>query len=222
MTFNKDLEFILRKFSHELRNPLTAAYSTLQLIQYQHPEVKDYKHWSALTHDLEYMNELLTELSDFAKSDQLRLSTFSFRNLLKEVVLTFASSIEHSEVEFTSKIHPSIHQITGDRTKLQEVFLNLLKNSYDACLPKGSIYLEAFSEGDFVTIVIEDNGSGIDDSIRTKVFDPYFTTKENGKGSGLGLPICKRIVNAHGGVISIDSYFQKETIATVHLPLRQK
>ena len=129
-----NMEYILSKFSHELRNPLTSVYSTIQLIEMQHPEVKDFKYWSTLAPDLEYMNNLLTELSDFSKSEKLQLETFSLRALLEHVSLSFAATIADSEVEYTSKISPSIHQITGDKTKLQEVFLIGKNFAWLSCL----------------------------------------------------------------------------------------
>ena len=79
MTFNQDIEFMLSKFSHEIRNPLTTLYSTVQLIEMKHPEVKEFNHWSSLTYDIEYMNQLLDELSNFAKSERLNSETFDFR-----------------------------------------------------------------------------------------------------------------------------------------------
>ena len=122
------MEYILSKFAHELRNPLTSAYSTVQLIEMQHPEVKDFKFWSNLAFDLEYMEQLLKDLSNFSKSETLQLSTFSLGTLLEKIALSFAADVANSDIEFTAKISPSIPQITGDKTKLQEVFLNLLKN----------------------------------------------------------------------------------------------
>ena len=214
------MEYILSKFSHELRNPLTTVYSTVQLIEQQHPEVKDYKYWSNLAHDLEYMNQLLTELSDFAKSEPLHLSTFPLRALLEQISLSFAASIADSDVEYTSKLSPSINQITGDKTKLQEVFLNLLKNAYDATAPNKSIYLEATCDEHFVYILIQDTGCGITKEQLPTIFEPFVTYKKN--GSGLGLAICDNIIKAHGGSISVDSAIHIGTTFIVTLPLHQK
>ena len=210
------MEYLLSKFSHELRNPLTTVYSTIQLIEMQHPEVKDFKYWSNLAHDLEYMNELLTELSDFAKSETLNISTFSLRSLLEHVSLSFAAYIADSEVEYTSKISPSINQITGDKTKLQEVFLNLLKNAFDATTPNNTIYMEATSDEAFITIRVQDTGCGITEEQLPKIFEPFVTYKKN--GSGLGLAICNQIIKAHGGTISVESTVNVGTTFTVSLP----
>ena len=209
------MEYILSKFSHELRNPLTTVYSTIQLIEMQHPEVKEFKYWSNISQDLEYMEQLLVELSDFSKSERLHKSSFSLRALLEQVSLSFAASIATSEVEYTSKISPSINQITGDKTKLQEVFLNLLKNAFDASLPNKTIYLEASCDQNFVTIIVRDTGCGIEPEHLPTIFEPFVTYKKG--GSGLGLAICKNIIQAHGGTISVES--TKGVGTTFHLSL---
>lgn len=211
------MEYILNKFAHELRNPLTTVYSTVQLIEMQHPEVKEFKYWSNLSVDLEYMNQLITELSDFSKSERLQLSTFSLRSLLEQISLSFAASIATCEVEYTSKISPSVHQITGDKTKLQEVFLNLLKNALDATKPNKSIYLEASGNTDSVTISIRDTGCGISEARLPTIFEPFVTYKKD--GTGLGLAICRNIIHAHGGTISVESVVNEGTTFTVTLPL---
>ena len=212
-----DMEYLLSKFSHELRNPLTTVYSTVQLIEMQHPEVKDFKYWSNLARDLEYMNCLLTELSDFSKSEHLHKTTFSLRTLLEHVSLSFAASIADSGVEYTSKISPSITQITGDKTKLQEVFLNLLKNAFDAAAADMAIYLEAFSDDKYVYICVRDTGCGITEKQLPTIFEPFVTYKQN--GSGLGLAICEKIIKAHGGIISVDSAVNVGTTFLISLPI---
>lgn len=219
MTFDKELEFFLSKFSHELRNPLTTMYSIVQLIEFQHPEVKDFKHWSSLVYDIEYMEQLLLELSDFSKSERLQIAPFSLRELLEKSALSFAASISHTEVEFTSKIDVLVNQITGDKTKIQEVILNLLKNAFDACKPCGTIYLHAFLQDNFVVITIKDNGCGIAEENLSKIFDPFVTTKKKGEGTGLGLPICQHIVHAHNGTIEVASKEKEGTLFTVRFPL---
>ncbi len=216
MTFNQETELLISKFSHELRNPLTAVYSTLQLIEMQHPEVAGYKHWSSLTYDIEYMQQLLDDLSDFAKSERLQPSTFSLRVMLEQLSLAFASSIVDSDVSYTSKIAPSINQITGDKTKLQEVFLNILKNAYEASLPDKSVYMEALAEPDYIVIRIQDTGCGISETRLSTIFDPFVTYKK--EGTGLGLAICRHIIKTHKGEISVASKENIGTTFTIKLP----
>ena len=206
---------LLNKFAHELRNPLTTLYSTVQLIEFQHPEVKNFKYWSNLNNDIEYMEQLVAQFSDFAKSERLEKSTFSLLALLEQVSLSFAALIAHSDVVFASKIDPSIHQIIGDKTKLQEVFLNLLKNAYDASLPDHTIRMDAFVKDKNVVIQIRDTGCGIPPEHLATIFQPFVTYKK--EGTGLGLSICEQIVKAHGGTISVESTLGVGTCFTVIL-----
>ena len=210
------MEHLLNKFAHELRNPLTTLYSTVQLIEFQHPEVKNFKYWSNLSSDIEYMEQLVAQFSDFAKSEKLEKSTFSLLALLEQVSLSFAALIAHSDVDFTCKIDPSIHQIIGDKTKLQEVFLNLLKNAYEAALPNNTIYLEAALENDCVQILVRDTGCGITEEQLPTIFDPFVTYKK--EGSGLGLAICSNIIKAHGGTICVNSVTEEGTSFLVTIP----
>lgn len=203
MNFNQETQFLLNKFSHELRNPLTTLYSTVQLIELQHPEVKDFKYWPSITHDIEYMDQLLKELSDYAKSTHLHSETFALRPFLEGISLSFAASIAHSDVEYTSQIDPSITQITGDKTKLQEVFRNLLKNAFEAATPDKTIRLTAIQENEHIVITIQDTGVGISKEQLPTIFEPFITYKKN--GTGLGLSISDQIIKAHGGSICAES-----------------
>ena len=211
------MNYILSKFSHELRNPLTSLYSSIQLIETQHPEVKEFKYWKNLGEDIRYMRQLLDDLSDFTKSETVNLSTFSLYELLEQISLSFAATIADSDVEYTSKISPSIQQITGDKIKLQEVFRNLLKNAFDATRPNKTIYLDASLQGENVVVTIRDTGIGIAPEQLENIFEPFVTYKKD--GTGLGLAISKRIVEAHGGNISLTSTENEGTTVTVTLPL---
>lgn len=203
MTFNQEIEFLLSKFSHEIRNPLTTLYSTIQFIEIKHPEVQTFEYWSSLTHDIEFMNHLLDELSDFSKSERLSLETFDLRPVLSELTSSFAASIRSSNVQFSAKLEPSIYQITGDKTKLQEVFLNLLKNAYEASLPDKAVSIHAKQKNHRLHITISDTGCGISKEQLPTIFDPFVTYKK--QGTGLGLAICDHIIKAHGGTITVES-----------------
>jgi signal transduction histidine kinase len=183
----------------------------------QHPEVKDFKYWSNLAFDLEYMEQLLKDLSDFSKSETLQLSTFSLGTLLEKIALSFAADVVNSDIEFTAKISPSIPQITGDKTKLQEVFLNLLKNAFDAASPNKTIYLEANLCDNHISVIVSDTGCGMTEEQLSNIFKPFVTYKKN--GSGLGLAICENIIKAHGGTITVESTLHKGTRFSIDLPL---
>lgn len=211
-------QFTISKISHELRNPLTLIYSTLQLIESQHPEVKEFRHWPQMIEDVEFTTELLNELSIYNNSQHLNLTTFDFQKFIKHIALSFAASITDADIEFTSKIDSSLPQITGDKTKLQEIFLNLLKNAQEAVGPGGSIRLNSYVEGNFAIIKISDTGCGIESERLDTIFTPFVTYKQG--GSGLGLPIVQSTVLAHNGTVTVDSVEGEGTCFTVSLPIQ--
>ena len=111
----------------------------------------------------------------------------------------------------------SLLNFRSDKVKLQEVFLNLLRNAGDAVSAHGTIRLEADTDDHFLKIIISDDGCGIPEEQLDEIFDAFVTHKTG--GTGLGLAIAKRTIEAHGGTISVDSEVQKGSRFTVLLPI---
>lgn len=205
--------------AHEIRNPLTLVSSSLQIMEAQHPEVKEFYNWKQMMEDIQFMCSLLNELSSFNKSTILHHSVFSIERLLRNVAVSFAISLDAagSDIEFTSHIESGIGDFTGDKVKLEEMLLNLLKNAKEAVEADGKISLTAKKQEDIIIIQCTDNGYGItEDKIRS-IFDPFVTYKEN--GTGLGLSLAKQIVEAHSGKICAESTPGINTTFTVTLPV---
>ena len=211
------MDYMFNKLSHELRNPLTSLHSSVQLIESQHPEVRDFKYWTSLSGDINYIRNLLDDYSSLSKSEALNYSTFSVRSLFEEVSLSFAARIADSGVEYTSRINSSVGEITADRTKLQEVLRNLLQNAFDAALPDKKIYLSALTYENALYITVRDTGCGMDEEQLKNIFEPFVTYKKH--GTGLGLAITKKIVSAHSGNISVKSTLGEGTAFKIMLPL---
>ena len=144
--------------SHEISNPLTLVSSALQVMEKQNPELKDIPHWSQVMGDIDFIIQLLEELSAFNSSNELYYSVFSIEQLLKNVAISFAISLDTNEadIEFSSCISDSLGEFTGDKIKLQELVLNLLKNAEEAITEQGSIHLAASRSGDIITITCTD------------------------------------------------------------------
>lgn len=230
MEENKDARQIIRQLlenhqttvstiAHEIRNPLTLVYSALQVMQIQHPEVKDFPHWQQIMEDVQFMCHLLEELSTFNNADTLHYSVFSIGNLLKNIVISFAISLDetNSDIELSSSIPSGLGEFTGDKTKLQEVFLNLLRNAKESIDGQGSILLSAERKRDYILIQLKDSGCGIPKEYLESVFEPFKTYKEG--GTGLGLSLSKRIIEAHGGTISVESEPGKGSTFSIKLPI---
>ena len=205
--------------AHEIRNPLALISSSLQVIEAQHPEVKEFYNWEQTMDDVRFMCSLMDELSTFNNSSSLHHSVFRIEQLLKNIAVSFAISLdtEHSDIDFSSRISPDMGDFTGDKVKLEQVVLNLLRNAKDAVGAGGSIFLSAERKADTIVIHCRDNGCGVPEDIADTLFDPFVTKKEG--GTGLGLPLSKRIAEAHGGTISFESAPESGTVFTVSLPV---
>lgn len=161
-------------------------------MEVQHPEVKEFSHWSQTQEDVAFMCSLLNELSTFNNGDSLHYSVFSISKLLKNVAISFAISLDeqNSNIEFSSDIVPDLHNFTGDKIKLEQVLLNLLKNAQEAItsnIPHGLIHLKATRSTNALVITLEDNGCGIPADHLDSIFEPFTTYKQNGTGLGLSL-----------------------------------
>ena len=205
--------------AHEIRNPLTMISSALQIMQVQHPEVTEFSHWKQTMDDVNFMRQLLEELSTFNNGNTLHYSVFSIEHLLKNIAISFAISLDEadSDIEFSSSIPDKLGKYTGDKIKLEEVLLNLLKNAKEAIAGKGTILLTASRKKNVLTIQIKDSGCGIPAENIDSIFEPFKTYKQG--GTGLGLSLSKRIVEAHDGSISVASREGKGTTFTVKLPI---
>lgn len=203
--------------AHEVRNPLTLVSSSLQVMEAQHPEVKEFSHWQNTMEDVAYMCQLLQELSTFNNGEILHYSVFSIKRLLQNVAVSFAMSLsDDTRIEFASSIDSSLGDFTGDKVKLQEVLLNLLKNAKESIAKKGTIHLDAVKSEKSVTITCKDSGCGIEEDKLQSIFEPFTTYKEG--GTGLGLALAKRIVESHDGTICVTSKPGKGSTFTIVLP----
>lgn len=208
---------IVSLISHEIRNPLTLISSSLQLMEQTHPEVRDFSNWDQTMQDLDFLCQLLSELSAYNNGSTLRYQVFSLQELLRSVAVSFAISLESASVSFRSSIDPAIKDYAGDQIKLREVLLNLLKNARES--QADEIVLSASSGCDTsgIQISIRDNGCGIEQNQLDQIFQAFHTTKQ--EGTGLGLSLSKRIIEAHHGTLTVTSAPGEGSTFTVFLPL---
>lgn len=214
----------ISSISHEIRNPLTLVYSTLQLMEHQHPEVLSFRHWNSMRQDIEYMKQLLEELSSYNNGTRLEPSPTDAGTFFKTLALSFATSITDTEIEFTSRIGHHLPVISMDSVKIKQVLLNLLTNARDAVLScpgsaHPSITLDVSAMKDMLQVTISDTGCGICPEDLPGIFEPFVTHKAN--GTGLGLAIAQRIILAHHGSINVESSLGYGTTFVIMLPVQQ-
>lgn len=207
----------LSKMFHEIKNPLTLINSSLQLIESDHPEVKTFRFWNQTMEDLNNLRKLIEELSDFQKGDRLNLTLINLFDFTEDLLEATAAYLLETGTPLTLESDILDLDFYADDTKLRQAVVNLIKNAAESS-PKGSpILLQITASEHTLSITVKDHGCGIPSDQLTHLFEPFHTTKSY--GTGLGLPIVKKITEAHKGALSIHSEEGAGTCVTICLPL---
>jgi two-component system, sporulation sensor kinase E len=204
---------------HDLRNPLTgisgATYYLKTKLTVEMNE-KNREMLELIEKNVEHANNIVTDLMEYSKETKLELTKTTPRSILKET-LFLVEIPDDVQVRDLTQDEP---KITVDSEQMKRVFANLIKNAVDA-MPDGGRLTIASEESDgTIEMTFTDTGTGMTKEVMEKIWIPFFTTKAI--GMGLGLPICKRIIEAHGGKISVESTFDKGTTFTVTIPVEPK
>ncbi|MCL6633038.1 MAG: PAS domain-containing protein [Alicyclobacillus herbarius] len=210
--------------AHEIRNPLTTVKGFLQMLG-ECLTAKGLQEETAyiqlIMDEIHRVNNLVTELLLLAKPRQTQKERCMIVSILKDLEPMIAADALLRGVEFTQDLGASLEGawIWADAAMLKQLFMNLAKNALEAMESGGRLGIRAKVEGQWLRVDVSDTGPGIPYYQTDKIFDAFFTTKD--KGTGLGLPICQRIVNDHGGTIRV---FSKGFGATfsVFLPIQQE
>jgi two-component system NtrC family sensor kinase len=229
---------LIAGISHEIRNPLTVierrtdqlwediqdlkTFTDLQKAKQQNPR---------LLSDVESeMKDLKASISEIKKTvDSLYLFSHPGREEFETVdlhqIIESSLKLLWNQIKFKADVRRefdmSIPRIECSPQKLQHVFVNLLLNALDAIRGSGYIRIETRKEDESVIVKVADSGKGLPDEIKDRIFVPFFTTKEVGKGSGLGLSIVYDLIRHHTGEIDV-SRDKNETVFTIRLPVKQK
>ena len=222
---NHHYHYFVSKISHEIRNPLTLVYSSLQLIEKNYPDLPGSSLWGQVKQDVQDTILLLNNLSSLNNSSVLKPAMLNPADLLISVASACRPSIESQGILLSLEIPENLPMISADAMKLKEALINLLRNAEDALSGKtisascagGSaehsvcadtvlckkIGILAECSGNFVRLHVRDNGPGIPSEYLDTIFEPFITHKAS--GTGLGLSIVESIVKRHGGSVMIST-----------------
>ena len=200
---------VISGVAHEIRNPLFGISSIGQILERELEAPSHTVLIRAMLKEAGRMRRLIDELLLYTRPARLDIRTVDVEGLLAEMLLYAKAKSEKTAYS----IHvPPLLAIRGDRDKIIQVFLNLLNNAIDAAKTSISISAGRTPDG-MVEIEVTDDGAGINQEDTAKVFEPFFTTKKG--GTGLGLPICRKIMEDHGGAIRIRSSAAEGTTVTI-------
>jgi two-component system, NtrC family, nitrogen regulation sensor histidine kinase NtrY len=214
---------VARRIAHEVKNPLTPIQLSAQRLRkkYLYTLESDREVFDLCTqtiiNQVEELKRLVSEFSSFARMPIVQKSPNDLVKMVKEILVFYEES--HPYITFDLKTEQEIPRFNFDLTQMKRVLINLLENSI-AVLSEGGIIeiiISCDQEKDVVLLEVRDNGPGVSDEDKHRLFEPYFSTKKS--GTGLGLAIANTVVSDHGGQIRISDNIPTGAIFTVELPL---
>ncbi len=206
--------------AHELRNPLSSIKGLAVVLKsgFSHAS-KEAETAEILVKEVERLNRSIGELLDYAKPGQLKLETASVTEIIEKTVSLVRVDAESFGIALRLAMDDDLPQVVLDKDKMNQVFLNLFLNAIQAMENGGELLVTAEHDARRIIITVRDTGVGIVPENLGRVFDPYFTTKND--GTGLGLAMSAKIVEEHGGWMELSSVAGRYTEVRVILPLTE-
>jgi two-component system NtrC family sensor kinase len=213
--------------AHEINNPLTAINANAQMLKMVMPvEDENFESVDLIVRAGERAAKVVRGLLDFARQEQYSFTPGDLNESLEEALDLVRYQLQTANITINKEFDDSLPLIVASWEHLKSVWLNLLLNARDALLqahgdPSLDISTRSREEGQSVQVVLHDNGKGMTSAETAHIFEPFYTTKGPGQGTGLGLATCHRIIEQHGGEITVASKPGEGTTFLINLPLQR-
>ncbi|MFD1018295.1 ATP-binding protein [Thalassobacillus hwangdonensis] len=201
--------------AHEIRNPLTSIKGFLQLLQSGMNKSEEY--YKIMEEELQKMENVTSELLYLSKPMAGDKANESLYEMVREVILLLNTYAAEKGIMIVPDVDREL-QLNCNRSQFKQILINLVKNSIEAMEQPGDIRIHAKTDGDQIYLEVVDQGPGIPDHLIHKVSEPFYTTKKN--GTGLGLMICKQLLEKHDGNLEISQNHGKGSTFRIVLPAR--
>ncbi len=211
--------------AHEINNPLGVILCYTDIIKENNEENSEIiADIEIIDRHAENCRRIVADLLDFSRSkeSQIERKKQSVNDSIENVLSMVQQQFLKQKIQLTTDLDATLPDCFIDERRIKQVFLNLIMNSVQAIATNGEISITSRLGDEQVLIEIKDNGPGIAKEIQDKIFDPFFSTKEPGQGTGLGLSVSYGIVREHDGEIKVSSVPEKGTVFTVSLPVSNK
>jgi two-component system OmpR family sensor kinase len=204
--------------AHEIRNPLGAIELNAEFLQRKMPDEKTKAITQTIIEEVKNLNKIVTDFLTFSKQPRIDKKPVSLAPLLQKTLNT--ASAAHKEIPIKGEIlvPADFPLIDLDENEFRKALLNIVLNGIEAMPEGGKLSITATRRDNQCSILISDTGHGIPESARPKIFNPFFTTREN--GTGLGLAIAHKIIEGHLGTLSFQSELDKGTDFLITIPLK--
>jgi signal transduction histidine kinase len=221
MPAEKNIEQTTAEIVHEIRNPLTTIKGFLQLIQPYLKEIGKEQYAEVALSELNRVHQLIYDYFQGAKTIQPSNNHVSLDKVVKDLELLYESETFLKQIQLTTNLSCETVYLRIPENQLKQVLINILNNAIEAieenCGSNREIHISTLIESETAAIKITDSGGGISSKSMEKLFIPYCSSKE--KGTGIGLYICKKIIDSYEGAIHVESNEGVETTFTIYLPI---
>ncbi len=207
--------------AHELNEPLGRILGFSQLIK-KGGMLKEQQE-----EDLEriikaslYTREIIKKLMFFSRQMPQQITTVNLNEVISNILYFIDARYQGNRISITQKLQEPLPAIQADAVQLSQVLVNLITNSIHAMPGGGNLLIKTVSKPDHVSLIVKDNGQGMSSSVKKKIFEPFYTTKPVGQGTGLGLSVVQGIVSAHHGKVNVQSQPGKGSKFEIQLPIK--
>jgi PAS domain S-box-containing protein len=207
--------------AHEVKNPLNAIVVHLEVLRQKMKETDPdaRRHVDVIGSEIQRLDRVVQTLVDFTRPVELRLSDMDLRKVVEDVVILASPAAERHQVVIERETSQELLPVRVDADLVKQAVLNIVLNGVQAMPEGGTLRIAAKREGDGAVIMVRDQGAGIPENIRDKVFNLYFTTKSG--GSGIGLAMAYRVVQLHHGSVEFTSIMEHGTTFYLRFPLAE-
>jgi two-component system sensor histidine kinase HydH len=203
--------------AHEIRNPLSSIKGFAQFFLKKNPAgSQDHKYSEVMIQEVERLDRVISNLLDYAKPHEPVKDKASLAAVIHRSIALVQDDADAQGVELAVEIEEGMSPVQVDRDQITQVLLNIALNGLDAMQKGGRLAIRCFQEKRSIIVEIEDTGHGISQEELPQIFNPFYTTKKT--GTGLGLAIAHRIIENHGGTLSVRSTSKSGTIFRIALP----
>lgn len=204
---------------HEVKNPINAIVVHLELLKNKldSSDAKALRHLEIIESEIQRLDRVVQTLVDFSRPVELRLQENDLRSVVTSVLMLASAELETRSVQVVSLLPQRPVMVKVDTDLLRQALLNVVLNGAQAMSSGGKLEVRLVEDGRMAHLSVRDQGEGIPDELREKIFDLYFTTKK--EGSGIGLAMTYRIIQLHNGGVDVDSVPGEGTTFTLRIPL---
>ncbi|MCC7429398.1 response regulator [bacterium] len=209
--------------AHDIKNPLSIISGQTQILKMTLPEESPMQNGlNSIMNQVSRITTLVESIKNFArKSPDTHSHGVSIQEVLSECFILTGKLLKVNNVQLTESYSPNLPKIYGNKTKLEQVFMNLIQNAAQSMERQSdsSISIRCFEENENLVVEVTDSGPGMPEEVQKSIFNPFFTTKAEGQGTGLGLAICEKIIEEHRGKIKVESKIGFGTKFVITIPI---